>query len=249
MVLPSDGVELKENKNYQPKYQRVDFRAMLEKSEEKKIVQKIAKVDITNSINITNMLLKGLYGTSTKGYAIVALKSKASATSIVAVGEKFSGYTLKSIASQGIVFTKNSQDYILKLKVSKNKKSSIIRVNKTNNTSREVTDVEDGEPREVNRKDIDYFAKHPREIWKNISIHDVKRNRKIIGFKISRINPNSKFAALGLKRGDLIVRANNIELKSYKNAIELYNNINKIDTMQIVVIRNNEEKELIYEIN
>ena len=34
--LPSDGVELKENKNYQPKYQRVDFRAMLEKSEEKK---------------------------------------------------------------------------------------------------------------------------------------------------------------------------------------------------------------------
>jgi len=64
-----------------------------------------------------------------------------------------------------------------------------------------------------------------------------------------RIDPNSKFATLGLRKGDVIIKANNIPLKSYRDAMNVYKNINKFDAINIVVMRNNQEKELVYEIN
>ena len=87
------------------------------------------------------------------------------------------------------------------------------------------------------------------QLWKDIAISEVKKGKKIEGFKVTRINKDSKMALLGLQKGDLIVKVNNIALKSYKAAMDIYAKIDKMTTIQIVVIRNNQEKELIYEIN
>lgn len=247
--LGSEGVELSSTKNYQPQYQRVDFRYMIEKEKRKKKEKKVVKKSVSGP-SITSMTLKGLYGKGESGFAIVALKSSPKKTSIISVGEVYSGYTLDFIRLDSVVFKKDDKDYILELK---NSKLNAKKVQKTsrhkNRRMQEQADIYDDEPRGVSRKDINYFAKHPKEIWRNISIHQVKKHNKIIGFKVTKINPKSKFAMLGLKRGDLITQANNIKLNSYKNAIDIYNKIDTIDTMQIVVIRNNEEKELIYDIN
>lgn len=246
--LPSDGEELNNIQNYQPKYQRVDFRNMLEQEKKRASSKNHTKVVVSgqNGINITNMILKGLYGNSTKGFAIVALKSHPKKTSIVAVGELFSGYRLKSIALKSVIFMKNNKEYVLDLTEVKKVQGSITRVN---HSREEAIEEESDEPRAVSRSDINYFAKNPKDIWRNISIVAFRRNGVLKGFKITRINPNSKFATLGLKRGDIITKANNIKLKSYRDAIDLYNNINKIQTMQIVVLRNNQEREFVYEIN
>ncbi len=56
-------------------------------------------------------------------------------------------------------------------------------------------------------------------------------------------------ARLGIQKGDIIIKANNIELKSYKDALNLYGKINDLDTIQIVILRNNQEKEIVYDIN
>ena len=244
--LGENNIELSSTKNYQPQYQRIDFRHMIEK---KKIqqVKKVIKKKVTGP-SITSMILKGLYGKGENGFAIVALKSKAKKTSIISVSEEFSGYTLRFINAQSVVFEKDSKNYILELKNAKIESKRIKKV-VTATTQQTVTQEESDEPQDVSRNDINYFAKHPREIWKNISIHEVRRGKKIIGFRISKIKPNSKFAALGLKSGDLIVKANNITLNSYRNAIDIYNKIDKIDTMQIVVVRDGREKELVYDIN
>jgi len=101
----------------------------------------------------------------------------------------------------------------------------------------------------VTRTDIAYYAKNPKQIWREISIREVKDGKRIKGFKISRIDPNSKFATMGLKKGDLIIKANNVELKSYRDALNIYAKIDKIDVIQIVIIRNGIEKEIVYEIN
>ncbi len=238
--LPSDGVELSVKKNYKPNYQRIDFKNMLD-SRVKELKSKVVKADTSNSISITNMILKGLYGNDKKGYAILALKSKAKKTSIIEIGEKFSGYTLKSIMIDGVIFTKSSKEYVLNLQKPKKMKSSITRAEK----KRESSSLNNS----VSRSDISYYSKNPKAIWKDISIREVKKNGKIEGFKITKIKKGSKFASLGLQKNDLIIRANNIELKSYRDALDIYKNINKIDTMQIVVMRNNQETELVYEIN
>ena len=236
--LPSEGVELNVKENYQPKYQRVDCKNMLNTTALKSSV--VQKTDTSASIGITNMLLKGLYGNSEKGYVIVALKANVKKTSIVGVGENFSGYKLKHIMIDSAIFEKGSKEYVLSLEKPKKQSSSISRV---------VKEVESGEMTPVSRNDISYYSKNPKEIWKDISIREVKRGNKITGFKIHRVKKGSKFEALGLKKNDILLRANNIELKSYRDALELYKNIDKIDTMQIVIMRNNQEMELVYEIN
>jgi type II secretion system protein C len=232
--LPSEGVELSIKENYQPKYQRVNFKNMIVKSNAKKntVIQQSK-----SGISITSMVLKGLYGTKYKGFVIVAMKSSPKKTSIIGVGENYQGYELKSISSRSAMFSKNGSDFVLSLEMMKNS-SSITKVAKPQESSSEVS-----------RGDISYYAKNPDKIWKDISLQEVMNGKELSGFKVTKIDVNSKFARLGLRRGDIIIKANNVILKSYRDAIQIYKNIDNLDTVQIVVMRDNQEVELVYEIN
>ncbi len=242
--LPSEGQELSVTNSYQPKYQRVDFKNMIDKSIAASASNAKIEASTNSGISITNMILKGLYGTKSKGYVIVAMKSSAKKTSIIGIGEEFKGFTLKSISTDSALFQKGAKDYILTLQ--KSKKPNAITTAKKK-SSKSSVNIED--PIGVTREDISHYAKNPKQIWKEISIKEVKDGKKIKGFKVTRIDAKSKFATLGLQKGDLIIKANNVELKSYRDALEIYKNIDKLDTIQIVVMRNNQETELVYEIN
>jgi len=235
--LPSDGVELQLKDNYKPKYQRVNFKNMLDTDVSTKNNSKTHQNLLNSGSSITNMVLKGLYGKGSEGFAIVALKSSPKKTSIVSVGEVFSGYTLKIILPNGVIFTKFSKEYILNMLHSKITQESVI------------SSAESSEPKNVSRADIDFYSKNPKEIWRDISIKEVRKGGKIEGFKVTKIKKNSKMAALGIKKGDIIIKANNIELKSYKDALNLYGKIKDLNAIEIVILRNNQEKEIVYEIN
>jgi type II secretion system protein C len=231
--LPSEGVELNTKGSYQAKYHRVDFKNMLVETSKE---HNVAYTKGSSFFSIESLVLKGLYGNTNKGFAIVAQKSKPLKTTIVGLGESYEGYRLKEIDNSSVLFSKGSKEYILKLENSK-----LQTLHKGSN---------DGEISEalVSRKDIRRYSKNPSKIWKDISISAFKKAGKIVGFRVNHIKVGSKMDTLGLKRGDLIIRANNIELKSPADAIELYKNIGKLNTISLVVLRNNQEKEIIYEI-
>lgn len=236
-LLPSDSKELNLENNYQPKYQRVDFKNMLFDAKVTKNTQTTSK----NAPSIKNMLLRGLYGIKNSGFIIVSLKSSPDNTTIVEVGEDYSGYTLVNIANRNATFEKNSKEYILWLDIESEKVSKLIYpIDEKDEITSQKT---------VTREDISFYSKNPQEIWKQISIIDVMENNKLKGFKIIRIDPKSKMATLGLKKNDLIVKANNVVLKSYRDALDIYSKIDTIDLIQIVIIRNGIEKEIVYEIN
>lgn len=236
--LPSDGVELSKKENYQPKYQRADFKNMIHNANTQKTMT--GENVGSRGVSITNMILKGLYGASSKGFVIVALKSSPKKTSIVGINEIFSGFTLKSITISSAIFTKGGKEYILELQKIKNQKSTISKVGSA---------PESSEVHDVKRNDITYYSKNPKEMWKDISIKEVKNGKNIDGFKVTRIKKNSKMAKVGLQKGDVIIKANNVDLKSYKDVLDIYGEINDLSTIQIVILRNNQEKELVYEIN
>lgn len=235
--LPSDGVELQTEDNYNPKYQRVDFVTMLESNTTAKSASGSNTGAYTDNVSITNMILKGLYGKDSSGFAIVSLKSSPETTSIVPVGDNFSGYVLKTILGSGVIFTKNNQEYVLE----------IDNATLSPKLTSAVTDFQ--EPVGVSRADIKFYAENPKQIWNDIAISEVKDGNEIKGFKVNQIGEKSKMSELGLQKGDVIVEVNNTRLKSYKDALDIYKNIDKISTMQIVVIRNNIEMELVYEIH
>ena len=241
-ILPSGGVEYTKAKSYMAKYQRVNFKNMLDKS--KKPLSVTEKTDSKGEVvasNIKNLFLKGLYGNKHTGYAIVGKYSKPEKTEIVGVGESFAGYKLKEIYPDKVIFTRGGKDFQLVLKNSTKTPS----VNKV--LTRVKTPVYEGEHK-VTRKDINTYAAHPEKIWKDIGIKAYKKKGKIVGFIVTRIKRNSKMAELGLQKGDIMIRANNVDLTSPNDAINLYKNIKKIDTLQLVVLRDNQEKEIIYEI-
>ena len=238
--LPSDGVELEAQENYKPKYQRVDFTNMLIIAK-KKVVKK--EIEAKSTTSVTSMLLKGLYGKRFEGFAILALKASPQKTSIVSVGEVFSGYTLKEILYNGVKFTKNSKEYMLLMEP----------IDPKNASKSFITPVKETEAEEmtefVTRKDIKDYADNPQKIWNSIALVEVKDGARIKGFKVTRLKENSQIAKLGLKIGDIIIRVNNLEMTSYKYALDMYKNIDNISTIAIVVLRNNQEKELVYDIN
>ncbi|MCF6330912.1 MAG: hypothetical protein L3I99_05130 [Sulfurimonas sp.] len=231
LLLPSDSIELNTQNNYQPKYQRVDFKNMIFDETLDKNTQTTNK----NTSSIKNMILKGLYGIKDSGFIIVALKSAPSKTEIIEVGEVYFGYTLIQIANKNAIFEKNSKEYTLWLDLENQKTTKI----KNKTLDQKI----------ITREDISFYSKNPKQIWKEISIIEVKENKKIKGFKILKIDSNSKMATLGLRKNDLIIKVNNVVLKSYKDALDIYGKIGTMDLIQIVVIRNGIEKEIVYEIN
>ena len=232
--LPNAGVELQVKQNYKPAYQRVDFKNMIDKS----FVKASSKPNARSAYSINNMILKGLYGKGTSGFAIVAMKSSSSKTSVVSVGEVFSGYKLKNILKDGVVFTRSGADHILNMIKAKTLASSAVKV---------VPVLK--ELKKVSRKDINNYIENNAQLWKDIAIDAIKESGKIKGFQVKRINKNSKIASLGLQKYDLIVAANNVRLKSLKDVLDIYKDIKKLKTVQLVVLRNNVEQELIYEID
>ena len=101
----------------------------------------------------------------------------------------------------------------------------------------------------VQKNDISFYRKNPDKIWQDVAISEVVKGKKIAGFRVDRIKKDSKIAQLGLQKGDVIIQANNMKLDSYQAAMDLYKNIDTIDTLELVVLRNNQEKEIIYEIH
>ena len=241
LYLPNEGVELVVKKSYQPKYQKVDFNNMIQRA--KREQDTLGQSTHSAGASINSMILKGLYGSKDSGFIIIAMKSNPKKTTIVSIGEVYHGYTLHEITPSSAIFKKGSKGYVLNL--AKLKASAESRVTKV----KRDTPLASNTQRDVTRKDISYYAKDPDKIWKDISIVEVKDGENIKGFKVTRINSNSALSSLGLKTGDLIVRANNIDLKSYRDALNIYKNIDNLDVVQIVVVRNNQEMELVYEIN
>ncbi len=238
LYLPHDSVELTLAKNYQPQYRKVDFKSMLENLNAPQKNAYVASA-FSGTANITNMVLKGLFGNQNKGFVIVALKSSPTKTSIISVGDIFKGYTLKSITLNGSIFEKDGNEYTLYLKQSDYPTSQYIK------SVQQPMETQIG----VTRTDIADYIKNPKGIWDDISIIEDRDGRKLKGFKVTKINKKSKLASLGLSIGDVIIKANNLTMDSYANVLTIYKQINTLDSVQLVVIRNNQEVELVYEIN
>lgn len=238
--LPSHGLSYQESQNYQPPYIRYSFDGMLAPIKEQ--TQENAQSGSESGISITNMILKGLYGKGSKGVVVIALKATPKESEVIAVGEFFNGYELIKIDVNSALFQKDSQKYILEIEYQGEK------VINSNINTQKKPEIDISKPLGVAKQDIGFYTKNPDEIWKQIAIQERKKGDEIVGFEVKRVTPNSPFAKLGLQAGDLIIKANNIELKSYKDAISIYEKIGTLTSVQIVFIRNNQEMEIVYEI-
>ncbi len=190
---------------------------------------------------LTNLKLKAIYSEKNRG--VIAIEEKGKLI-FLSTGESFKGYRLIAVKPDRAIFEKDGKHYELKLEEKGLKGKYSI----------SVQDQMLYNPDEVKfavlKRDIDRYKKHFNDIWKNISIQEQidPTTKRLAGFKVTSVNKNSIFGKIGLRKGDIIVGANNKTFRSYSDVLRLYNNIDKYNSIKLSIIRNNEKKDLEYEI-
>ncbi len=246
----SEGIHHHSSSSKMPEYKRYNANSFIKPTKKPDIKQATEPTSeeekelAAYGPNISNMMLKGLFKRKNGGMVIIALKAKPNDSEVISIGEDFEGYQLKLILENGAVLEKGGKSYSLYFSEEKQEE----RYRTPRKAKGALTQDDDGSIKQVAKTDITHYAKNVKQIWKDIGIVEVKKDGKITGFKVTRIRPNTPFANLGLRKGDIIIKANNKEMKSYKDAIAIYKGIDKLEALELIVLRNNQETELVYEI-
>jgi len=195
------------------------------------INDKTASYNTQNSNSNVNSTLKGItlkavYNDGKKAFIVIQDGKK---TAFVDLNGTYKGYKLVKINPTSAIFEKNGKKYIIKF--GKDKKNyTYKKESQTNFTLKKSTVME--------------YKKNPAKIWNNIGIVKYKR-----GYKITYVKPNSIFDKIGLKKGDIILQVNSKELSNDAQAWQIYQNIDKYDSLDIEIERNNKLKVIHYEMD
>ena len=158
------------------------------------------------------------------------------------IGQSFKGYTLHKVFPKKAIFTRDGKQYELTLADDTDKKAA----DATRNTAKAVETVQT--LKNIPRDEIKTYQKDMSKIWSNIGLKEHKSGGKTDGFLVTFVKNGSVFEQLGLQKGDILTEANGIKIASYKDALNLYKKIDTIKVFKLTILRNNEEKELEYEI-
>ncbi len=236
--LPQNGIDTELRESLHMPYMHVNFKNMLQVE---KRASSMGHVKTENALNLHTLILKGLYGNSHYGYAIIAPKTNPKQTTILSIGENYKGYTLKGVFLNYALFVKGQKEYKLALK------TALLPDNVMRKQTSSSSNIQQNT--RVSRVDINAYKKNPQKLWKDISIQELGKNGSFRGFKVTRLRKGSKLAALGLQVGDVIIKANNVVLKSYNDIINIFQNLGRLSSLSLVIRRGNIQKEIIYEIN
>ena len=238
MLMPKYGMEKYAIEQENLPYSYVSISSLFQKEKRKK-ANKLPKthIDFNKLYPLKEFQLIGV----AIGYKKAAVIKDKNKQKILFIGDSYKGYKLIEVMKNRAIFEKHRKRYVL---VFKDMKPSKFIRNVTTNKKKFTADV----LRVVSKKDIYKYKKNFNEIWNNIGISEIKKGNKITGFFVSFIRKGSIFDKIGLQPGDIIKKVNNIELDSYKKVYDIYDNIDKYKHITITIMRNNQEKELEYEI-
>jgi general secretion pathway protein C len=158
------------------------------------------------------------------------------------IDQSFKGYTLHKVYPKKAIFTRGGKQYELTLADETDKKAD--RALKKSTAHHQAVQTLKNVPRD----EIKSYQKDMSKIWSNIGLKEHKSAGKTDGFVVTFVKNGSVFEQLGLQKGDILTEANGIKIASYKDALKLYKKIDTIKVFKLTILRNNEEKELEYEI-
>ena len=196
--------------------------------------------------------LKAIVSTKSGGLVIIEEKAGAKENLILSVGQKINGYLLKKVYKNHIVFTKNNQEYFLKIDDEKltnfnSKNNNISSEHLDNNNNNNDIFIKDNIIT-ISKMQKDTYLSNIEKIRNSIILTEVIGVGSVEGFRVERIM-NDDFNKLELQEGDIIKTINSKKLSSYEDLSRSFDNIGNIRYISIEILRNNEIMGLNYEIN
>lgn len=181
-----------------------------------------------------NAQLQGTYVSKELSFAII---KEGDAVELIGQEETYKGFILESVGAKEAVFSKDGAKY--KISIDEDKEIKAPAQNEI--IGEEIV-------RFVPRKEVKKYTTDLQSVWKSISIQEIVDKGKLQGFRVVKIEKGSIFEKLGLAKEDVIIGANNKIFANYAEVLDFYKNMDKIDSLKIIFKRNNEQKELEYEI-
>jgi len=202
--------------------------------------------------SIKDIELLAIYNASDVTVITVLHKKK---TKVLSRGDEINGFVLEGAGSNFATFSKNSKTYQIKLIKSTTEAKSIPSstaspsISKSTPPEAEGDIIDAGDHRIVDKSLVEHYAKNMKDITKDIGIAEQKEGKDLKGFRVTFVRKDSHFSKLGLRRGDVIKSINGQEITSYNAAMDVYKNINAMESLSLTITRGKEEMELEYEIN
>ncbi|MCX6073110.1 MAG: hypothetical protein NTY39_02190 [Campylobacterales bacterium] len=109
-------------------------------------------------------------------------------------------------------------------------------------------DAQENEWRSIPYQTISEQLSDLQTLGKKLDITPEMNQGKITGFRVNSISPDVVFAQMGIVNGDIIQSINNKKIESYPDMLALISQVPHLRSIRILVLRNNLDKELIYEI-
>lgn len=239
--LPKSGVEKAIYQSSDLPYSQYKISTIFGLKAPQNVVVETKQEDL---LKIDNLILKALYSAKANGFVVICETTSQNKTEFLKINESYKGFKLIEIKEKSAIFEKDGKKYSLTFKEDKASKASTTALNSTytQNPSQDMA------VRVVGRREIQKYRENFASIWDNIAIKEIVNNGQIEGFKVISIKSDSIFNQLGLKANDIIKSVNNKELKTYSDAFKIYNNIDNFDTLKLTIIRDNQIKELEYEV-
>ncbi|MDD2451643.1 MAG: PDZ domain-containing protein [Sulfurovum sp.] len=251
--LPTSGVDYSEEKGPQNLYYRVRVPSNDQS-------QRVEKPKVLPQGSIKDIDLLGIYSASDITVVTVRHKGK---TKVLSKGEMINGFVLEGAGSDFATFSKEEKLYtvtLIKPKKSSRGTGSIKTVNGPDSISQEKSStdqakmpsgeiVDAGDRKIVDRSLLTHYTTNMDDIFKDIGIQDMKEGDRVTGFRVKFVRRGSHFAKLGLQRGDIIKSVNGQEINSYNAAFGIFKEVQNMSNMTLVIIRDNKEMELEYEVN
>ncbi len=243
IILPKTAPIVVDNKQNNIKYNRyhveMSFKEKAIAAKKKDVISKPKAYQLIN-----NIILKAIFSMpNNKGFITIVEKSS-SVLHTLEVDDVFKNYKLKEIYANYAIFVKDDNRY--KLSMDDKTKYSIEKVKTKEEPKGDIEKREDSYI--LKRKLLKKYTNNFDNIWKEIAIKEIKKDGKIDGFRVGNLSNKSIFKKLGLKIGDIIKSVNNITLNSYEQAFKIYEDMESVDSLHMVLIRNNKEMEFDYEI-
>ncbi len=209
--------------------------------------EKAPEPEPTQVYQLTALEVKGIYA-KPDGTGFVVVQEGRN-VHFIDHGESFQGYTLKRVEARRALFERQGRQYELKLK--EVGAEAQVRPAQTRQSAARGRSASADTPqlmRNVPRDEIERYRQDARLIWDNIGILPVTENGDFKEFRVTFVANGSVFEQLGLQAGDVLKEANGIRLDGYAAALRLYAEIDRMESFRLVIERNNQIRELEYEI-
>ncbi|GAB4438131.1 MAG: hypothetical protein OHK0040_09580 [bacterium] len=99
------------------------------------------------------------------------------------------------------------------------------------------------------KEEIKRFLEDPREILTDARLLPNFKDGKQEGFVVREVRPGGFYERIGLQNGDIILRANKIELTSPNDGIKIFSLIKELDRVELDILRDGRPMTQVYNIN